>query len=86
MNKQLGDIAQLGARLNGIQEAEGSSPFISIQKEFTFVGSFFVRIGLERGLKVRVPVVPLRRESLYLHTSNKAIKDVQGLWWLYYLC
>ena len=26
-------MAQLGARLNGIQEAEGSSPFISIKEK-----------------------------------------------------
>ena len=36
-----GGIAQLGARLNGIQEAVGSNPIISIhKKELILMGSF----------------------------------------------
>ena len=29
VNNLVGDVAQLGERLNGIQEVEGSTPFVS---------------------------------------------------------
>ena len=38
-----GGMAQLGARLNGIQEARGSSPLISIAKMFLKNASFAKR-------------------------------------------
>jgi hypothetical protein len=40
-NKYLGPIAQLGARLNGIEEVEGSNPSGSIRKSVR-LGAFYL--------------------------------------------
>ncbi len=46
----IGDIAQLGERLNGIQEAVGSSPIISMMRPLNSQGSFFYVYSADGGM------------------------------------
>ncbi len=46
----IGDIAQLGERLNGIQEAVGSSPIISMMRPLNSQGSFFYVYSANGGM------------------------------------
>ena len=73
MKSESGGIAQLGERLNGIQEVSGSIPLISTKEKDT---SKDVSFFLWSGLAVEMPLTPLAASRVTPRVEKQATKNL----------
>ena len=67
-------MAQLVARLNGIQKARGSNPLVSTKKYHTFCMIFFyakTRVSYERSRSFTYKISLMIDDRLFIHHPEK---------------
>ena len=74
---QGGPVAQLGERLNGIQEVVGSIPFRSTSSIGTFHGNLQITPGYMLRYLIRENVIPARKERGRWLINSETLRELQ---------